>query len=138
MGVTIFSKNYSVDIGYGGFARLRRTVAEQCPEEIRKHYLQLPDTSFSKPEQQKKYDDKTEELYKKYNDKYGKVINFLYAPVTEKTLGYDAAEQILGIIDGYEDYSVYCFMGENRLVMFSDFVRILRDSVSTKSGFGWY
>lgn len=137
MGVTIFSKNYSIDIGYGGFARLRRTVAEQCPEEIRKHYLQLPDASFSTPKQQKEYDDRTEELYKRYNSKYGKVINFLYAPDIEKTLGYDTAEQILGVVDGYEDSSVYGFMGE-RIVMFSDFVRILRDSASTKSDFGWY
>lgn len=41
MGVTVKSKNYSIDLGYGGFNKLRTKVAELTGDEIGQHYRKL-------------------------------------------------------------------------------------------------
>ena len=38
MGLTIRSKNHSIDIGTGGFLRLRKTIADLTNKEISEHY----------------------------------------------------------------------------------------------------
>lgn len=38
MGVTIESKNCSIDLGYGGFKALRTKVAELTAPDIYEHY----------------------------------------------------------------------------------------------------
>ena len=43
MGITIYSKNVSHDLGSGGFYRLRKTIAGLCPDEIKNHYMLLAD-----------------------------------------------------------------------------------------------
>lgn len=45
MGVTISSKRYSCDMGYGGFARFRNAVAEKTSEGFYNHYIMLTDSS---------------------------------------------------------------------------------------------
>ena len=43
MGITIYSRNKSNDLGCGGFYRLRKTIASLCPKDIKDHYLLLAD-----------------------------------------------------------------------------------------------
>ena len=41
MGITISSKNRSISIGEGGFARLRKAVADMTVPEISSHYEKI-------------------------------------------------------------------------------------------------
>ena len=43
MGVTIESKNHSIDLGYGGFMCLRTKVAELAAPDIFEHYKKSMD-----------------------------------------------------------------------------------------------
>ena len=43
MGITVRSKNYSIDLGYTGFLRLRTKVAELTAPDIFLHYRRLLD-----------------------------------------------------------------------------------------------
>ena len=61
MGVTINSKNYSIDMGGGGFGNLRKKVAELTGKEIGEHYEKLDKGMFL-------YEMERVEFFKKYNN----------------------------------------------------------------------
>lgn len=84
MGITIHSPHKSIDMGAGGFLRLRRDIAKLTNSEISGHYeLLLTDHYITMVYHGfEEYDRKTEELYEKYRKEYGKVLDFLYAPDT--------------------------------------------------------
>lgn len=46
-GVTINSKNHSIDLSYSGFYRLRKKVAELTKPDIYEHYKMLNDGSYA-------------------------------------------------------------------------------------------
>lgn len=46
MGLTIRSKNHSIDIGSGGFFRLRMKIAELTNKEISDHYKVLASEEY--------------------------------------------------------------------------------------------
>ena len=142
MGICIFSKNVSNDIGYGGFKRLRQTVANLCPNEIKNHYNYLQENYIHllyNKEDLKKYDEETERIYSKYRKKgYGKVIDFLYSPDTGATLSYGTAKQLLKAIGDYNDDIIYGYAGWGDDAMrFHHFKEILEDSYKSKKSWGW-
>lgn len=141
MGVTIESKNCSIDMGCGGFLRLRRTVSRLCPVEVATHYMYFHDnlTLFlSDKKLCDAYDRRTEQLYEEYRDKCGKVIGFLYAPDTGAKMDYETAEQLLEVIGEYDDDQIYGYAGWGpHAARFADFKELLRDSAKTKSSFEW-
>lgn len=142
MGITIRSKNKSIDMGCGGFLRLRRTVSELCPEEISKHYAELINNYIHfqyDTEACKKYDEKTEELYQKYRKKgLGKVFDFLYAQDTDARMTYGTAKQLLKAIGDYDNDQIYGYAGwGDQAARFKDFKEILRDATETKTAWGW-
>lgn len=80
MGITIEGPHKSIDMGYGGFAQLRETVAELTAPDISEHYNYLLKNGFLMSKSDfKKYDAKTEELDRKYGGKFTCILNFLYA-----------------------------------------------------------
>ena len=82
MGLTINSKNHSIDLSYSGFYRLRVKVAELTAPDIYEHYKKLNDWRYvlvSKGENfSTEYDKKIVELDEKYDGKYTQVLEFLY------------------------------------------------------------
>lgn len=71
MGITIEGPHKSIDMGYGGFAQLRETVAELTAPDISEHYNYLLKNGFLMSKSDfKKYDAKTEELDRKYGGKF--------------------------------------------------------------------
>lgn len=81
MGVTIESKNFSLDMGFGGFNLFREKVAELSGEIFKKHYKDL-DKAFlfvgkSKEEFFKTYNAKTTELIEA-NHITVEIANFCY------------------------------------------------------------
>lgn len=139
MGITIFSKNLSNDMGYGGFRRLRRTIGNLIPcDELREHYMLLDDVGFTDDKEfYKKYDAKTERLYRKYRKKYGKIIDFLYCSDCEGKFGHYTAIMLLNLIGDYDDDQIYGYAGWEKPMRLEDFKDILKDAVNTKSNWGW-
>lgn len=141
MGLTIYSKNLSNDLGSGGFYRLRKTIAGLCPDEIKKHYMLLADHYYDIQIEDpgfKKYDAETERIYQKYRSKYGKVIDFLWAPDLDYELTYGTAGQLLRLIGDYDDAIIYGYAGwGDNAMRFHHFKEILADAYQTKSKWGW-
>lgn len=140
MGVTISSKNRSIDMGGAGFMRLRCTIASLCPDEIEHHYTYLRDFYYSITSDQRHidaYDQETTRLYNKYRQTHGRVIKFLYAPDTEAKMSYKTAKQLLTVIGDYDDDKVYGYVGRSDAAKFADFKKLLRDSVKSKGPFEW-
>lgn len=82
MGLTIKSKNYSIDMGYGGFRNLRIKIAELTGKEIGDHYKELSEGMFlvgsQKTEFFNNYNKKISELEEKFKIPGG-ILDFLYA-----------------------------------------------------------
>ena len=142
MGISIYSKNKSIDMGYSGFQRLRRTVSECCPKEIAEHYALLLDGLLyyhAHPEDAKAYDAHTERLYEKYRGTpYRQTINFLYAPDAEAKFGYGTAKALLKVVGDHNDEIVYGYAGRGKdAARFPDFRALLEDACATKTDWGW-
>lgn len=80
MGVTIKSKSRSIDLGGGGFRRLRTKVAELAAPDIFEHYKKLGEGMWYPNRKAffKDYDEKIAELDKKYKGKMSDILDFLY------------------------------------------------------------
>ena len=142
MGVHISSKNKGISMGYGGFQRLRRTVAECCPKDISEHYCELLDnlTWFLwHKDEMAVYDGVTEKLYERYRrTPYRKVIAFLYAPDCDHEFPYGVAKALLKVIGDYDDELIYGYAGWGKdAARFKDFKELLQDAVDTKSSWKW-
>lgn len=143
MGLTIRSENNEITLGPGGFLRLKKAVAGLTNKEISDHYNILLSEEFIHMLYHgfEEYDKKTEELYEKYKEEYGEVIDFLYAPDTSANMTSSCAEQILKALGGRTDLDDmvigYAGWGENA-AKFGSFRKILEDAVKTRKGFYWY
>ena len=101
MGITMWAKNSSIelDMGYGAFHNLRRNIAAVLDPAIGDLYHQLASVMT---------DDVIEaerQLYKILSDdekfpdeKVGGVIDFLFLPDVEATLGHKACKQVYDLI----------------------------------------
>ena len=128
-------------MGYGGFLRLRRTIASLCPEDIYQHYDKLVnhENDIWESGGWTIYDTKTEELLHKYRQKYGKVIMFLYAEDAGAKMTYGTAQQLLKIIGDYDNSQIYGYVGWKKdAARFSDFKELLQDAAESKKYWGWY
>lgn len=78
MGVTIKSKSRSIDLGGGGFRRLRTKVAELAAPDIFEHYKKLGEGMWYPNRKAffKDYDEKIAELDKKYKGKMSDILDF--------------------------------------------------------------
>lgn len=135
MGATIRCGNVSIDVPYYGYHRLKRKVAEFCPEKIKEHFLKFDYTEQLKwtETERKQYDERTEKLWTE-NKKYRKIINFLYSPDCDAEFSYGTAKDILKIIGDYDDNSTiygYAGWGKNA-ARFSDFKKVLQESAFKK------
>lgn len=142
MGITINSKNNSIDIGYFGFRQLRIKIAELTTDDIAKHYKELENAIliFSETERKKyfkKYDEKTDELDKKYNYKYKRVLNFLYSSDCEAKIDVDICKELYEIIKEYDDDIKYGYSGRSDCAMFNDFKELILDCINSDCYLEW-
>lgn len=145
MGLTLCCKksNQSIDLGMGGFLRLRRTVADLCGEEVSMHYRLMLDSLYrcfaSKEEKDSywaNYDAKTEKLIQ--NGKLNtKVADFLYQSDCGGQIRYGACKNLLKAIGNYDNDELYGYAGRPGCARFQDFKAILEDCVKMKSDLLW-
>ena len=144
MGVTLFCRKmgHSIDMGYGGFMRLRKKVAMLAGEEFGLHYGQLFEhlctLTDSKVRDQllEDFDNKTEQFIR---DKAVsiKVVDFLFQSDAEGEIRYGACKELLKIIGNYDDKICYGYAGRPDCAMFRDFKALLKDCVASKSNLAW-
>ena len=142
MGVTIESKNYSIDMGYGGFINLRTKVAELAADDIGEHYKKLEKGMFLFGEVKKKffeeYDKKTAELDEKYNHEFNAVLHFLYASDCGAVMPLDVCEKIYEVIKDYDDDVLYGYAGKPDCAKFKDFKELVKDCIDNNCSMEWW
>ena len=142
MGVTIESKNHSIDLGYGGFMNLRIKVAELTSEDIGEHYKKLNDAPMFGEELRKKffeeYDAKTNELDDKYDGEMNCILHFLYSSDCNGDMELDVCRKIYDIIKDYDDTILYGYCGRPDCAKFSDFKQIVKDCIDTNTNMTWW
>lgn len=136
MGVTIRCKKTrkSIDMGGGGFKRLRNKVAELAGGPFAEHYLSL--SPFGDEEYYKKFDEITAQILKNKQADI-KIVDFCLQSDCEGKIRYGACKNILKAIGDYDDNVKYGYCGRSDCAMFKDFKAILSDCVENKCDMCW-
>lgn len=143
MGVTIESKNFSIDLGYGGFRNLRLKVAELTADDIFDHYKKSTDGMQLYDEDKRKrfyeeYNKKTNALDLKYEGKMSNILDFLYASDCSGKMDAEHCRSIYNVIHDYDDNIKYGYVGKKDCAMFKDFKNIVKDGIDSEEGFEWW
>lgn len=132
MGITIESKRYACDLGYGGFNRFRVGVAKRVSDEVGNHYGKLTDGSVmylwgkERDEYFKSYDAKTSELIEE-GKLPAEIANFLYQSDCEGKIDRKQAKMIYELIKECDDDIVYGYSGRAHCARMSDMKKIFSD-----------
>lgn len=141
MGVTIESPNYSIDIGCGGFYRLRQKIADLSNPVLSYHYQKLFDgISFYGEDREnffEKYNKKTEAIKEQYNIPDG-IIDFLYLSDAGATLPVEECKELWNVIKNIEDDFCIGYVGRKDCAMFSDFKDIVLDCIENNIYMCWF
>ena len=140
MGVTIRCKRThdSIDMGAGGFLRLRRKVADLYGEPWASHYRTLTDTPPSRQtdEWYEAFDEKTKELLEAKLVSV-KIVDFCLQSDVRGAIRYGACKQILKAIGDYDDDLCYGYAGRPDCAMFRDFRRLLEQCAENRCDLVW-
>ncbi|MCG4526346.1 hypothetical protein [Intestinimonas massiliensis (ex Afouda et al. 2020)] len=147
MGVSITCRKTgrTIDMGGGGFLRLRRKVSElqggpfhDIYEEVCSWYPGC--TAEAADEFDARINARIEELLAD-EDKTKrpdiKIIDFLLQTDVGGRIRYGACKNILKVIGDYDDNILYGYCGRPDCARFADFKAILQDCVDTKSDMIW-
>ena len=142
MGVTIESKNHSIDLGGWGFICLRTKVAELAAPDICEHYKKSMDGMRLYDEDKRKafyesYNAKIAELDKKYEGKMSDILDFLYESDCDAAMDTDHCRSIYEVIKNYDDDILYGYSGRKDCAKFADFKKIVKDGIDSGDGFSW-
>ena len=143
MGVTIESKNHSIDLGGWGFICLRTKVAELAAPDICEHYKKSMDGMRLYDEDKRKafyesYNAKIAELDKKYEGKMSDILDFLYESDCGAEMDADHCRSIYEVIKDYDDDILYGYAGRKDCAKFADFKAIVTDGIDSGNGFIWF
>lgn len=141
MGITISCKKTrkSIDIGYGGFLRLRNKVADLVGEPWASHYHKLdyaPIIGDSRKKFYEEFNAETERLLKEKKVSI-KIVDFCLQPDCEGSIRYGACKEILKVIGDYDDDILYGYYGRPDCAKFKDFKEILQDCAYHKCDMVW-
>ena len=142
MGMTIKSKSRSIDLGGGGFRRLRTKVAELAAPDIFEHYKKSIDGMRLYDENERKafyksYNAKIAELDRKYNGRMSDILDFLYESDCDAEMDEDHCRSIYEVIKDYDDNILYGYAGRKDCAKFADFKKIVKDGIDSGDGFSW-
>ncbi|RHT07278.1 hypothetical protein DW842_17715 [Ruminococcus sp. AM36-17] len=142
MGVTIESKNHSIDLGGWGFICLRTKVAELAAPDICEHYKKSMDGMRLYDEDKRKafyesYNAKIAELDKRYEGKMSDILDFLYESDCDAKMDTDHCRSIYEVIKNYDDDILYGYSGRKDCAKFADFKKIVKDGIDSGDGFSW-
>lgn len=118
MGITISSKRYGCDMGYGGFSRFRDLVSEKVSEKFNTHYMKLNslDAMFL-----------IGDARKEYFREYDAITNFLYQSDCEGSIDRNQAKQIYELIKDCDDEIIFGYIGRKDCAKMRDMKSIFSD-----------
>ncbi|MBU3220937.1 hypothetical protein [Clostridium algidicarnis] len=137
MGITISSKRYSCDMGYGGFGRFRKVVAENINDEFYNHYSELSsqEAMFSFGIEREKYFEKYDAKTKEYIEKKiltVEVANFLYQSDSDGEVNRKQAKQIYELIKECDDNISFGYVGRTDCAKMADLKKIFSDKTKVE------
>lgn len=140
MGISLrCEQGKDIDLGYGGFALLRETVAKCCGPQVGAHYGLLrcaPWLTPARTEYFKHYDEVTDQLIKaEVLEK--EISDFLYQSDTDGYVPCSVCQKLLEVIGDYNDNIIYGYAGRPDPAKFADFKAILQECVEKKCGLIW-
>lgn len=140
MGITIRSKNFNADMGYGGFGNFRSKVATLAGETFGKHYQEVnKGVPLSDEEQDifyKEYNVRTNELIEEKEITL-EIADFCYQADFEGAIDQEQALQIYEKIKDYDDNFCYGYAGRSDCTMFSDLKNIFKDCAENGKEIRW-
>lgn len=142
MGLTIRAKKSpekSVDLGAGGFLRLRQKVSQLAGEPWASHYAALLQRPFSASDAESFYaefDTKTAELIAERKVSV-KLVDFCLQSDIEGSIHYGACKLLSQIIGDYDDDILYGHAGRPDCARFQDFKAILQECAGKKCDLIW-
>ena len=132
MGITIRNQEKSIDLGYGGFANLRNTIANCLDTEFATLYKELTlyynyrEKGFNSQEEFfEDHDNRVLEICTRKNlDE--EVVNFLYRSDCDcRSVSYKTCRHLWKYIKDYDDDICYGYIGRPDCAMFKDFKEIV-------------
>lgn len=149
MGITVrgdWKCSPEWDMGYAAFFRLRSDIAHAISREFGEHYAKMIHLTPFKDT--KDYDDRTEELIRKYicnkcnkcNKCKKYCLEFLYSPDTGYRLTPARCKAILGLIKTKKEKNVlYGYQAyPERCMRMTDFKNLLSECCKRKKALIWY
>lgn len=141
MGITIRCNKTkrSIDMGCGGFWRLRLKVAEQLGEPWFSHYATLAHPPLFEPARSEffeAFDKRTMEMLEKKEVPI-KIVDFCLQSDVEGRIRYGACKQIYAVVKDYDDDFLYGYAGRKDCAKFTDFKEILKDCIDNKCDMVW-
>lgn len=147
MGVTLQCKKTgtSIDMGYGGFGRLRDKVSELTGEPFASHMEKLDlqtcaRLQFASKEERDKFNaDFDAETQRMIDAKQVsiKIVDFCLQPDCEGSIRYGACKELLKAIGDYDDNIAYGYAARKDCAMFRDFKALLQECVDNRCMLVW-
>lgn len=140
MGLTLESKNCSLDFVYGGFNNIRTKVAELAANDIGEHYRHLFDAPFFEEQRKpffEEYNKKIAEISKAHNGEMDGILDFIYAPDCDGEMSVEVCKQIYEVIKDYDDDICYGYSGRPDCAMFKDFKELVKDCIDSNCSMEW-
>lgn len=131
MGVSIYTKNKSIDLGCGGFNNLRTTVAYIVNKELGEFYEELNKGLSLFGDERKKFFEEYDKRLAHIDEELNidpLILDFLYLPDCEGTLTSKHSRRLYEAIKDYDDDIFYGYVGRPDCAMFKDFKEIVKDS----------
>ena len=136
MGITISGPSKSIDMGSGGFARLRITISKllNCKEFAELYedlstggqYRYAEKGFDSMSEYFDDHDEKALEICER-NKLDEEIVNWLYSPDCGVSVSAKTCRHIWKIIKNYDDDVIYGYLGQKNPAMFKDFKVIIQE-----------
>lgn len=130
----------AIEIGYFGFYRLRRRIAELAAPDIFNAYSMVPDVKSET--EKKEYSQYLNRLEKKYSDDSKRlVLDFLYASDCDESIDAEHCKAVYDLIKDCKDETQYGYV--DRAVWeipatISSFAELLKEAVEDGKGIEWY
>ena len=145
MGLTIKSPNSSIDVSYGGFYRLRSTIASMISAEFGEAYDAL--LAHPSEEEAKAISERLNRMIVEYETahdaKYDRVFEFLFAPDTGGALSHGGCRTLQALIlmsrsSEWFHALLIGYAGWERPATGADFMRLLDECARERKPLKWF
>ena len=133
MGVTLYNKEYNMDMGMGSFYQLRRIVANFMNSEFGEHYSNI--LKCRTKNDFIAFDKKTEQLVKKYNLDED-ILDFLFQSDCDGKINSKTCAKIYELVKNYETNMMFGYYYSNN--SFTYFKSMLADCAKKRRNLYWH